>query len=126
MFDYFNSIEVIHAIIIIGSMSLFAVGLVGLFTQKHLIKVFLSLTMMEVAIFIMFVGLQYKVGHTAPILTNGMTTFTNMVDPIPQAMILTTIVIALAILGLGLSFGIEYFKLTGNDDISKMNETGEE
>ena len=121
MLEFFNSTQTIHAIVIIGSMSLFAVGLYGLFTRKNLVKVLVSLSMMEAALFIFFIGLHYKKDFTAPIVDNSIKSFTNMVDPVPQAMILTTIVIGLAILALGLSFGIEYFKLTGTNDISKMN-----
>ena len=122
MLDFFNSTQTIHTIVIIGSMSLFTIGFYGVFTQKNLVKVLISFSMMEAALFLFFIGLHYKAGFTAPIVDNNIKTFTNMVDPVPQAMILTTIVIGLAILALGLSFGIEYFKLTGTNDISKMNE----
>jgi len=125
MFDFFNSTQTIHTIVVLGSMSLFAIGLYGVFTQKNLVKVLVSLSMMEAALFLFFIGLHYKKDFTAPIVDDTIKTFTNMVDPVPQAMILTTIVIGLAILALGLSFGIEYFKLTGTNDISKMNELGD-
>jgi len=122
MLEFFNLTQTIHIIVIVGSMSLFTIGLYGVFTQKQLVKVLVSFSMMEMAVFLFFIGLHYKESFTAPILDNNIQTFTNMVDPVPQAMILTTIVIGLAILALALSFGIEYFKLTGTNDISKMNE----
>ncbi|WP_331773883.1 sodium:proton antiporter [Sulfurospirillum sp. 1612] len=122
MLDFFNSNETIHFIITIGSMALFAIGLYGVFTQKNLVKVLISFDIMESALFIFFIGLHYDFGKVAPIVDGNLKTFTNMVDPVPQAMILTTIVIGLAILALGLSFGIQYFRLTGINDISKMNE----
>ena len=77
---------------------------------------------MESALFTFFIGLHYKAGAVAPIVDNVTKKFKGMVDPVPQAMILTTIVIGLAVLALGISFGIEYFKLTGKNDISLMNE----
>ncbi len=122
MLDFFNSNETIHFIIIVGSMSLFTIGLYGVFTQKNLVKVLISFDIMESALFLFFIGLHYNFGLVAPIVDKNLKTFTNMVDPVPQAMILTTIVIGLAVLALGLSFGIEYFRLTGINDISKMNE----
>lgn len=122
MLDFFNSTQTIHTIVIVGSMILFTTGLYSVFTQKNLVKVLISFAMMETSLFLFFIGLHYKEGSVAPILDENLKTFTNMVDPVPQAMILTTIVIGLAILALGLSFGIEYFKLTGTNDISKMNE----
>ncbi len=122
MLDFFNSTQSIHAIIIVGSMALFFIGFYGIATQKNLVKVLVSFDIMESALFLFFIGLHYKVGLVAPIVDDKTKTFTGMVDPVPQAMILTTIVIGLAILALGLSFGIEYYKLTGRNDISKMNE----
>jgi multisubunit Na+/H+ antiporter MnhC subunit len=122
MLDFFNSNETIHFIIAVGSMLLFTIGLYGIFTQKNLVKVLISFDIMESALFLFFIGLHYNFGLVAPIVDGRDKTFTHMVDPVPQAMILTTIVIGLAVLALGLSFGIEYFRLTGTNDISKMNE----
>ena len=122
MLDFFNNTQTIHAIIIIGSMTLFFIGFYGIATQKNLVKVLVSFDIMESAIFLFFIGLHYQAGLVAPIVDKNLKTFTGMVDPVPQAMILTTIVIGLAVLALGLSFGIEYYKLTGRNDISKMNE----
>ena len=122
MFEYLNQDEVIKTIVIIGSMSLFFVGLFGLLTRKHFIKIFISIAIMETSIFLLFLGLTFNKNFTAPILGEGHTTFVNMNDPIPHAMILTAIVIGMAVLALGVSFAIEYYKLTGNTQIDKMNE----
>ncbi len=122
MFEYLNQSEVIKTIVTIGSMSLLFIGIFGLLTQKHFIKIFMSITIMESSIFLFFIGNMFNKNFTAPILSDGLTTFTNMNDPIPHAMILTAIVIGMAVLALGVSFAIEYYRLTGNTDIDKMNE----
>ena len=122
MFEYLNQSEVIKTIITIGSMSLLFIGIFGLLTQKHFIKIFMSITIMESSIFLFFIGNMFNKDFTAPILSDGLTTFTNMNDPIPHAMILTAIVIGMAVLALGVSFAIEYHRLTGNTDIDKMNK----
>ena len=120
MFEFFNQPETIKIIVIIGSMCLFFVGLFGLLTQKHLIKIFMSIAIMETALFLLFIGLMYKKSFLAPILSDGQQNFTNMNDPIPHAMILTAIVIGMAVLALGVSFSIEYYKLTGKTNINEM------
>lgn len=122
MFEFLNQPEVIKTMVIIGSMTLFFVGLFGLLTQKHIIKTFLSIAIMETSIFLLFIGLTFKIDFIAPILDNTHVNVSNMNDPIPHAMILTAIVIGMAVLALGLSFAIEYFKLTGKTDINEMNE----
>jgi len=120
MFEFFNQPEVIKIVVTVGSMTLFFVGLFGLLTQKHLIKIFMSVAIMETALFLLFIGLIYKQSALAPILTNNQQGFINMNDPVPQAMILTAIVIGMAVLALGVSFAIEYYKLTGKTDIDEI------
>ena len=122
MFEFLNQAEVIKTIVTIGSMALFFVGLFGLLTQKHLIKIFISIAIMETSLFLFFIGLTFKKDFIAPILTEGQTSFSNMNDPIPHAMILTAIVIGMAVLALGVSFAIEYYKLTGKTNINEMTE----
>lgn len=122
MFEFFNQLEVIKGIVAIGSMLLFFVGLFGLLTRKHIIKIFISIAIMETSIFLLFIGLTYKTDFIAPILDSAHLDVSTMNDPIPHAMILTAIVIGMAVLALGVSFAIEYFKLTGKTDIDEMNE----
>ncbi len=117
--------DVITAIVASGSMGLFFVGLFGLLTQRHLIKIFISISIMEVSVFLYFLGTIFQKELTAPILSDGYTEFVGMNDPIPHAMILTAIVIGMALFALGVSFSIEYYKLTGRTDINKMKEMGE-
>jgi len=122
MFEFFNQSEVIKTIVTLGSMTLLFIGLFGLLTQKHFIKIFISIAIMETAVFLFFIGLMYNKNFTAPILQNTQSGFSGMNDPLPHAMILTAIVIGMAVLALGVSMAIEYYKLTGNTEIDKMNE----
>jgi len=127
MLDSFNQTPFLHTVITVGSFLILTIGLVGALTKKNLFKIFLSFAIAETALFIYFIGMHFEVGKVAPIVTDEVTNFSlNMVDPVPQAMILTTIVIAIAILALALSFIINYFKLTNNMRVDEMNELGEE
>lgn len=127
MFDSLNQTPFLHSVITIGSFLLLTVGLVGALTKKNLFKIFLSLAIAEASLFIYFIGMHFEVKKVAPIVTDEVTKFSsNMTDPLPQAMILTTIVIAIAVLSLALSFIINYNKLTNNMEIDKMDELGEE
>lgn len=122
MFEYLDRADVIQTIVSIGSMALFFIGLFGLLTQKHFIKIFISIALMENAIFVYFIGTMYRSGFIAPIMDALHSDASVMNDPIPQAMILTAIVIGMAVLALGMSMTIEYYKLTKNSEIDKMNE----
>jgi multisubunit Na+/H+ antiporter MnhC subunit len=120
MIDFLNQSEVIKTIVILGSMTLFFIGLFGLLTRKHIIKIFISIAIMENSIFLLFIGLSFKGDFIAPIMDETHKNIAIMNDPVPQAMILTAIVIAMAVLALGVSFAIEYYKLTGRTDIDEM------
>lgn len=127
MLDSFNQTPFLHTVITIGSFLLLTIGLIGALSKKNLFKIFLSFAIAEASLFIYFIGMHFEVGKVAPILTDEVTTFgIKMVDPVPQAMILTTIVIGIAVLALALSFIINYFKLTNNLRVDEMNELGEE
>jgi multisubunit Na+/H+ antiporter MnhC subunit len=127
MLNSFNQTPFLHTVITIGSFVLLAIGLIGVLSKKNLFKIFLSFAIVESSLFIYFIGMHYEVGKAAPILSDNIIKFsTNMVDPVPQAMILTTIVIGIAVLALALSFIINYFKLTNNMQIDKMDELGED
>ncbi len=122
MFEYLNQVQNIKTIITIGSMALFCVGLFGLLTKKHFIKIFISIAIMESSLFLFFIGLSYNSSLVAPILTKNHQNFSQMNDPIPHAMILTAIVIGMSVLALGISFAIEYYKVTGKTKIDEMKD----
>ncbi len=116
----------LHIIITIGSFIIFGIGMIGVILKKNLFMVFISLSVSEASLFLWFIGMHFSENKTAPIVADGIKEFSsNMTDPVPQAMILTTIVIAVAILSLALSFIVNYQKLSKNLDIDKMNELGD-
>ena len=101
---------------------LFLVGIYGLLTRRNLIKVVISLTIMEFSIFLMLALVGYISGGEAPVLTGPATGVVNVVDPLPQAMVLTAIVIALATNAMLLTIAIRLYKKYGTFDIRKINE----
>lgn len=120
MLALLDSPAVLHGIYIVGSMALFFVGLYGLLSKRHLIKVFISIAVMELAVYILFIALSTSPAETAPIVSDGLTGFAGMADPVPQALTLTAIVIGMAVLALGVTLAIHYHRLTGNADITQM------
>ncbi|MCF7992843.1 MAG: sodium:proton antiporter [Thiohalocapsa sp.] len=122
MLEFLDSPGVLQGIYITGSLTLFFIGLYGLLAKRHLLKVLISLAVMEMSVYLLFVGLATSPGETAPILADGLATFTGMADPVPQALTLTAIVIGMAVLALGVSLAVQYHRLTGNADIRAMSE----
>jgi len=126
MLEMLNQTPFVHTVVTVGSFTIFAIGLIGALSKKNLFKIFLSLSVMESSLFLFFIGNHYEVGKLAPIAADGITLFDgHMVDPVPQAMILTTIVIGIAVLALSLSYVVRYHRLSGHTRIDKMDELGE-
>jgi len=87
--------------------SLLAIGIYGVMTKKNLIKIFISISIMETGVNLMLIAIGYIPGGTAPI-ENG--NFAKYVDPLPQALVLTAIVIGVSVLALALVMVINYYQ----------------
>lgn len=99
--------------------ALFLVGIYGALTKRDLIKIILSIGIMGYAANLMFILFAYKTGASFAILTEeGINT--NMVDPLPQALILTSIVIELGITALLVTLAIRLFEKYKTFDITKI------
>ena len=91
---------------------LFLIGLYGVLTKRNVIKTIITLTIMETAVTdeeperITF---SVKNG-TAPIFTSIISDVHKFVDPLPQALVLTSIVIGLGTTALMLSLAIRLYK----------------
>ena len=101
---------------------LFMVGIYGVLTRRNLIKVVISLTIMEFSIFLLLALIGYISEGVAPILGKDMVIGQPVVDPLPQAMVLTAIVIALATNAMLLTIAIRLYKKYGTFDIRRINE----
>ena len=78
---------------------LFLVGMFGMMTNKNIIKIIMSLTVAENGVLVFFISVGYVVGGQSPIITGDVV---NPVDPLPQAMMITMIVINLCLTALAL------------------------
>jgi len=100
---------------------LFLVGLYGIVTRRNLIKIVISFTIMEFSFFLFFALIGYVENGVAPILTKNLPENPVFVDPLPQAMVLTAIVIGLATSAMLLAIAIRIYKKYGTFDIREIN-----
>jgi len=98
---------------------LFSIGLYGVLRKRNLVKIIISLGIIEYAMNLFFVLLGYRHQGRAPLDAHGQTVF-NMVDPIPQAVVLTSIVIGLGITALVIAIAIGIYDKYGTFDITKI------
>ncbi len=99
--------------------TLLLVGLYGALTKRDLIKIILSLGIMGYAVNLMIILFAYKKGASFAIMVkDGINS--NMVDPLPQALILTSIVIELGITAMLVALAIRLFQKYKTFDITKI------
>jgi multicomponent Na+:H+ antiporter subunit C len=98
---------------------LFLVGLYGVITRRNLIKIAVSLSIMEISTFLFFALLGYIDLGIAPIVDPADPNKT-YVDPLPQALVLTAIVIGLATTALLMAVIIRLYRKYGTFDIREI------
>lgn len=101
------------------SIVLFLVGLYGVLSKRNLIKIVIGLAIMEYSVNLFLILVGYVSGGTAPII-DGDAGGRLFVDPLPQAMVLTAIVIGLATTALLLAIAIRIYKKYGTFDIREI------
>ncbi|MFC1453040.1 sodium:proton antiporter [Verrucomicrobiota bacterium] len=102
---------------------LIIIGLYGIVVKKNVVKIVISLAVMEYGINLLLVLIGYREGGSAPIVdaTMDASTFAGVaVDPLPQALVLTSIVISLGVLALMVSLCIRLYERYGTFDITEM------
>jgi len=99
--------------------ALFLVGLYGVITRRNLIKIVISLTIMEFSSFLFFALIGYIDGGIAPIV-NPDDPFKTYVDPLPQALVLTAIVIGLATTAMLMAVIIRIYRKYKTFDIREI------
>lgn len=100
---------------------LFCVGLYGVLRKRNLVKMIVSLGIMEYSMNLFFVLLGYRFDGRAPIHARDQNIL-NMVDPLPQALVLTSIVIGLGVTALVISIAIRIYEKYGTFDITKIKK----
>lgn len=101
------------------SLMVMLIGLYGLAVKRHLIRKIMGLYLFEAGIILYFVSVGYRSDADAPILTEGVT---KVVDPIPQALMLTAIVIGICVTALALSIAVRIHKQYGTLDVDELKK----
>lgn len=94
-----------------GSISLILIGLYAALTKRSLIKIIIGLSIVDGGIHLLLIAIGYIKNGTAPIFSPGYEDAVDrMVDPVPQALVLTAIVIGFAVTAVALSLIIRLYR----------------
>jgi multisubunit Na+/H+ antiporter MnhC subunit len=102
-------------ILYVTGIGLITIGLAGVVLSSHLFRMVLALVIAEAGANLMLVLAGYRWDAIAPILTSRAQTEA-MVDPVPQALVLTAIVIGVGIQALAVSLLIRIRQRYGTLD----------
>ncbi len=99
--------------------ALFLVGVYGILTKRDLIKIILSIGVIGYSANLFLILFAYRSGASFPILTEA-NPVKAMVDPLPQALVLTSIVIELGTTALLVALAVRLFQKYNTFDITKI------
>lgn len=100
---------------------LFAVGLYGILRKRNLIKIIIGILICEYAVNLFLILFGYRYMGSAPIHSSDRQ-ITDMVDPLVQALVLTSIVIGIATTALIVAIAIRIYEKYKTFDITKIRE----
>ncbi|MCK5154656.1 MAG: NADH-quinone oxidoreductase subunit K [Spirochaetales bacterium] len=114
--------------VVVGFL-LILVGVWGILTQKNIIKIVIGFSVFDTGLHMIMVGIGYVKGGTAPILDSAVAPGTapfniaaSIVDPVPQALVLTAIVIGLGVTALMLAYVVRLFDYRKSLDIGSYED----
>ena len=106
---------------------LFMIGLYAVATKRNLIKIVIGFIIMENSVNLLLIMLGYRTNGRAPIIWRGadgaaaVNEFVqHSVDPLPQALVLTSIVISLGITALMVAICLRVYQRYGTFDLNEI------
>ena len=99
---------------------LFVIGMHTMLTHSNMIKKVIAMNIMDASVFLLFVAVGYVQGGRPPIIREGVELL--YVNPLPGALILTGIVVAVSVTAYALSLVIKIYRYYGTVDTDQIVE----
>ncbi len=109
----------------VAGFALILVGLYGALTRQNILRMIVAFVIADTGVNVVLVSVGYMPGRTAPILDAAVPVETAaqiIIDPIPQALVLTAIVIGLGVTALMLAYAYRLFRTGHSLNISNFTE----
>jgi multicomponent Na+:H+ antiporter subunit C len=109
----------------LSAAALMLVGLYGVISRSNVIRILLALNILETGVNLLLVALGYVPDARAPILTAAFSgqAEVRFVDPLPQALVLTSIVIGLGTTALALTLTLRYYRAHHSLELKRGGES---
>lgn len=99
------------------SLVLFFIGLLGVVTQRNIFKTIIAINIMDVGAILFLLTVNVRPTSVPPV---GSADMLRMADPLPQALMITAIVIGISVTAVSLTIFISLFRKHGSSDWTKL------
>ncbi len=99
---------------------LIAIGLYCIVVKRNLVKIIIGFAILEYAVNLFFALIGYRKYALAPIVVDKSQPVPFSVDPLPQALVLTAIVIGLGVTALMIAIAYRLYEKYGTFDIAEI------
>jgi len=100
---------------------LFFIGLYGLMTKRSIVKTIAAMDIMESGVFLFWIAINFTEGSVPPIGEQGAEVFA---DPVPSALMITSIVIGMGATAIALTMFMHYKQKHGITHWSRNRDQG--
>lgn len=107
------------------SIILFFIGVYGLCARRNILKSIISLSLMQAAIILFFVSINHSTDTTVPI-GSELASMPAVADPLPQALMITAVVVGVSVTALSLTMFITLYHKYGTTNWGKVHKKREE
>ncbi len=97
-------------------------GFYNVIARGNLIRKLVGLNIFQTSVFLLYISMGKVDGGTAPILAEGVTTYSN---PLPHVLILTAIVVGIATTAVGLALVVRIRAAYGTIEEDEIQRQGE-
>ena len=103
-----------------AAIILFGIGFTMLLFQRNLIKKLIGMNIMDTGVFLFLASMGYIEGRKAPIITDGVTSRSAYINPVPAGLVLTGIVVSVSVTAIMLSLTIRLYKRYHTLDLDRI------
>jgi multicomponent Na+:H+ antiporter subunit C len=100
---------------------LFSMGIYCILRKRNIIKIIIGIVIAEYAVNLFFILVAYRMQGRAAIFSDDQR-IVDMVDALPQAVVLTSIVIGLATTVFLIALAMRIYELYGTLDVTKIRD----
>lgn len=106
-------------ILFAAAFGLAGIGILGIVISTHLVRIVLCIVLLETGANLLLMLSGFRFDAAAPVIVDGVVP-ASMVDPVPQALVLTAIVIGVAVQAFMMTLVLRLRRVYGTLDIREL------